>query len=281
MSPRVFRYRGGQWDLGGRTYILGILNVTPDSFSDGSAKNSDPSYQVERAGRLLEEGADGLDLGAESTRPGHQPLSADEEWHRLEPVLLAIRNAYPEAPLSVDTYKAVVAERALAAGADIINDIWGLSNDADMARVAASFRAGLIVMFNGSGDPSVPVGLDAIRGFFERALTTADQAGIPSEALLVDPGIGFRLQGEGVWEVLTHLEHFRGLGAGILIGHSRKRFIGAATGTADPSERDLATAVLSALVALGGADVVRVHNPWTTRQALLMAEQWRAAGGQN
>jgi dihydropteroate synthase len=255
------------------------MNITPDSFSDGGPLNRDPAYQVDRAATLLEDGADGLDLGAESTRPGHVPISAAEEWERLGPVLKAVRAAYPRVPLSVDTYKAEVARRALAEGADIINDIWGLSRDPAMGSVVAEFQAGLILMFNSPDDPTVPIDTAEVRTGLEHALTQATQAGIQPDHVVVDPGIGFRVQGDSIWTLLTHLGDLNGLGAGILIGHSRKRFLGAATGLTDPRARDLATAVLSAALATAGADVLRVHNPRWTHEALAIQERWRVFHG--
>ncbi len=276
---RVFKFRRGEWILGEKTYILGILNITPDSFSDGALANSDPDVQVARAERLLSNGADGLDLGAESTRPGHQPILEAEEWARLGPVLKAVRAAYPQVPLSVDTFKRGVAEKSLSEGADIINDIWGLSRDPGIADAVARAQAGLILMFNQDEDPQTPVSIAQMRDFFFSALAVANQAGVDAEQVLIDPGIGFRVQGKDIWNTLTHLHHLSGLGSGILVGHSRKRFLGAVADVAKAAERDLATSVVSALVALGGADVVRVHDASSTRQALAIAHQWRAARG--
>ena len=281
VTARWYRFRDGAWNLADRPYILGIMNVTPDSFSDGGRLNRDPSYQVEKAHRLCEQGADGLDLGAESTRPGHRPVPWREEWERLEPVLRAVRGALPDVPLSIDTQKAEVAERSLDAGADIINDIWGFSRDAHMARVVAQAEAGAILMFNNGDDASLALTVGEMRDFFCRQLDRAGEAGIPPERVLIDPGIGFRVQGDASWAILRQLQPLQGLGAGILVGHSRKRFLGRAADVPEARDRDLSTAVVSALVALEGADVLRVHDPASTRQALLIANQWRMARGQN
>lgn len=281
VTARWYRFRGGAWDLSERPHIFGIVNVTPDSFSDGHQANRDPSYQVAKAERLIKDGADGIDLGAESTRPGHQPVSWDEEWERLGSILRAVRQALPDTPLSIDTQKAEVAERALDAGADIINDIWGFARDPRLARIVADAGAGAILMFNRAEDPSLPIGVDDLREFFARQLNRASQAGMAPDQVLIDPGIGFRVQGDASWTLLRQLEDLRGLGAGILVGHSRKRFLGRAAQVPEARDRDLATAVVSALVALEGADVLRVHDPASTRQALLIANQWRMARGQN
>ncbi|PSR21310.1 MAG: dihydropteroate synthase [Sulfobacillus acidophilus] len=278
-SNRVFKFRQGEWVLGHKTYILGILNVTPDSFSDGSPANGDPAVQVARAERLLADGADGLDLGAESTRPGHRPISEEEEWARLGPVLKAVRAAFPRVPLSVDTSKRVVAERSLSEGCDIINDIWGLSRDPGIAVLAGQAKAGLILMFNADEDPRTPVAIPEMRNFFVSALARADEAGVDTEHVLIDPGIGFRVQGDSIWHTLTHLSQFSQLGSGILIGHSRKRFVGTVAEVPAAAERDLATAVISAFVGVSGADVVRVHDARSTRQALAVAYRWRMARG--
>ncbi|MDA8206513.1 MAG: dihydropteroate synthase [Thermaerobacter sp.] len=278
-SLRRFCFRDKQWIFDGKTYILAIMNLTPDSFSDGDKHFQDPGFQVEKAARLLEDGADALDLGAESTRPGHTPITEEEEWERLGPMLKHVRSAYPTVPISVDTYKRATAERALTEGADMINDIWGLTRNAGMAGPIAAQGAGIILMYNTQEDPSLPVPIAAVQQFFADALKRTKDAGIMPDHLLVDPGVGFRLQGPSVWTILTHLGELSGLGAGILVGQSRKRFLGKATGIANPQDRDLATAVLSAFLSLNGTDVVRVHNPAATRQALQIAKQWRAAGG--
>lgn len=278
---RVFHFRRGQWTLGERPYILGILNVTPDSFSDGSPAWRDPQYSIGRVGTLIDQGADAVDIGAESTRPGHVPISAGEEWMRLEPILTGVRERFPEVPISVDTYKPEVALRALEQGVDIINDIWGLSRDPALASLVHDARAGYIGMFNQPGDPTELVALADIQNFFGQMLETAAKAGLSPDSVLIDPGIGFRVQGDSTWRVLTHLAMFSGLGAGTLVGHSRKRFLGSAANIANARDRDAATAIVSALIVLGGADVLRVHNPEITRQAILIAQQWRRADGSN
>ena len=134
-------------------------------------------------------------------------------------------------------------------------------------------------MFNEAGDPRQPISMNAMRQFFLKALDLASHKGMALNQIVVDPGLGFRVQGDSLWRALTHLSDLKGLGSGILVGHSRKRFLGHATGVAEARERDLATAVISSLAALGGADILRVHNPGPTRQALALAERWRAANG--
>lgn len=277
---RHFRFRRGTWTLGDKVYILAIMNVTPDSFSDGAPVNRDPGYQVEKAVRLVEEGADALDLGAESTRPGHTTITGEEEWARLGPVLKAVGRALPDIPLSIDTQKSWVAERALDAGADIVNDIWGFSHDATMPSVVARYGAGAVLMYNEDENPEAPVHGDALRTFFGQQVQVAQDAGISPGALLLDPGIGFRVQGEASWAILGALHQFQGIGSGILVGHSRKRFLGRVAGIPEAAQRDGATAALSALLAAEGhTDVLRVHNPARTREAILVAQQWRRFHG--
>jgi dihydropteroate synthase len=279
--PRIYRFRGGSWMLGQRTYMFGILNITPDSFSDGDSRHGDPAYQVERARELVVQGADGLDLGAESTRPGFVPISWEEEWQRLGPVLAAVKGAGLGVPISVDTTKYEVAERALDYGADIINDIWGFSREPRLANLAADAGAGAIVMFNRSGESDAMASLADMRQFFQQALTLAVERGLNPEGVLVDPGVGFAIQGDAIWHALTHLDAFSGLGAGILVGHSRKRFLGRLLDEPVPSQRDVGTAITAAMASLGGADVLRVHNPAIVRQGLAIAQQWRTARGQD
>ncbi len=277
---RCFRFRTGTWTLGNKVYILAIMNVTPDSFSDGSAVNQDPGYQVDKAMRLVEEGADALDLGAESTRPGHTAITAEEEWARLGPVLKAVRLALPDVPLSIDTQKSWVAERALDAGADIVNDIWGFSHDERMPALVARYGAGAVLMYNEDGDPESPINGERLQDFFRRQVQAAQRAGVSPEALLLDPGIGFRVQGEASWAILGDLHQFEGIGSGILVGHSRKRFLGRVAGIPEAAQRDGVTAALSTLLAAEGhTDVLRVHNPRTTREAILVAQQWRRFHG--
>src|SRR5574337_434849 len=175
--------------IGGRPVIMGILNVTPDSFSDGGRFYS-PDLALAQALRLVEDGADIVDVGAESTRPGHTSVSADEEWRRLEPVLAPVLGRV-NAPVSIDTYKAEIARRAVKLGAAVINDVWGLQKDPAMAHVAAQSGAAVVVMHNRDEvDPTIDIVVD-IRRFFDRSLELAERAGILRDRLLLDPGIGF------------------------------------------------------------------------------------------
>ncbi|MBI4390373.1 MAG: dihydropteroate synthase [candidate division NC10 bacterium] len=242
---------------------MGILNVTPDSFSDPGAF-LDPSAAAEHALRMVEEGADCLDIGGESTRPGAAPVSAEEEWGRIGPVLERLAGRCP-VPLSVDTTKAAVAARALQAGAAIVNDISALRFDPAVAAVVAEAGAGLILMhMQGTprtmqerpayGDVVAEVGT-----FLAERLAAATAAGIPREAILLDPGIGFGKTVEHNLALLRHLPDLTGLGRPLLLGPSRKSFIGSVleTGATDRLE---GTAAAVALAIAGGAAILRVHE---------------------
>ena len=248
------------WGL--RTYVMGILNVTPDSFSgDGLLADGDPvARAVATARRMVAEGADLLDVGGESTRPGHAPVDAAEEIARVVPVISAVAAALPGIPISVDTTKPVVAEAALGAGAHLLNDVWGTRPDSgEMAAVAAAARAPLIVMHNRAearyeGDVVQEVVAD-LRGALERAV----EAGVPETDLLVDPGIGFGKTADHNVEVLRGLAALTALGRPVLLGTSRKSTLGRILDL-PADERLEATLATTALGIASGADMVRVHD---------------------
>lgn len=246
-------------DLRRRTHVMGILNVTPDSFSDGGAFLA-PEAALAQADRLAAEGADILDLGGESTRPGHAPVPADEEQARVLPVIAALA-ARTAVPISIDTYKASTAERALRAGARLVNDVWGLQRDSEIAWVAAAHGAPVIVMHNReAADDSLDV-MDEIRRFFARSLSIAQAAGIPESDIVLDPGIGFGKSPRQHLEALRRLPELKALGFPILVGVSRKSLLGRIVGRETaPHERLHATLGTHALAAQLGADIVRVHD---------------------
>jgi dihydropteroate synthase len=248
---------------------MGILNVTPDSFHDGG-RHDEPAAALEQARRLAAEGADWIDIGAESSRPGAVPVPADEELRRLLPVIRSVCAAVPSS-VSVDTAKAAVARAALAAGATWINDIWGLQGDPQMAAVVAEAGASVVIMHNQRG-PDYPDGVMAAIGrFFERSLRLADQAGIPCGRVMLDPGIGFGKTPEQNLTVLRSLAQLRAFGLPVLLGASRKSVVGHVLGL-PPAERlegSLATTV--AAVAAGLA-AVRVHDVAAHVRAARMAE---------
>jgi dihydropteroate synthase len=261
--------------------IMGILNVTPDSFSDGG-KFSDFQAAVTQADDLIAAGADILDVGGESTRPFAKPVSIEEELRRVIPVIEAVRKKHA-IPISIDTTKASVAREALKAGADIINDISALQQDPEMITLARQTSVPIIIMHM-QGTPSdmqvKPVYSDVIQeiiGFFMERIDWITGKGIDRNRLIIDPGIGFGKTLQHNLTILKHLEKFSSLNLPLLLGHSRKRFLGDIAGIPAEQERDLATAVVAALCAAKNIAIVRVHNVAATRQALLVAEAIRSA----
>jgi len=259
----------------GRPLVMGILNVTPDSFSDGG-RFLEPAAALAQAQRLVEEGADILDVGAESTRPygGAVRVSLDEERNRLAAVLPAV--VALGVPVSVDTMKAPVAAWALETGAAIINDVWGLQHDPDMARVVADFGVPVVVMHNrDKADPGIDI-IAAVTDFFSRSLQIAERAGIAREQIVLDPGIGFGKTPEQSLTCIARLDAWRGFNLPILVGASRKRFINAVA-PAEPGER-LGGSLAAHLIAAGsGAAIIRAHDVAPTVQALAVAAAIRRA----
>lgn len=255
-KARVTRIGGREFWWGERTYVMGVINVTPDSFSgDGLAGR--PQAALERALAMEAEGADIIDVGAESTRPGSTPISAEEELRRLMPVLELLAS-HLRVPVSVDTYKAPVAERALAAGAAMINDVWGLKADAELAQVASRHNVPLVLMHNQKGTQYQDL-LPDILGSLRESVHHAREAGVPDEHIIIDPGIGFGKTAHHNLEVLRRLREFQSLGYPILVGTSRKSTIGLVLGL--PVDQRLeGTAATVALAIANGADIVRVHD---------------------
>jgi dihydropteroate synthase len=260
-----------------RTLLMGVVNVTPDSFSDGGLF-LDAASAVEHAKRLVDEGADILDIGAESSRPGSDPVTAAEEWARLEPVLRRLLREV-DAPVSVDTYKAQTARRALDAGAHIINDITGLSDPA-MVEAAAKYQAPVVIMHM-RGRPKTMQQqahyenvVEEVRSFLAAQAENATRAGVSQ--VIVDPGIGFGKNTEHNLQLLRRLGELAALPYPLLVGPSRKSFLGNLTGAA---VGDRLSSTLSAVTAavLGGADIVRVHEVKECRQAVLVADAIRGA----
>jgi dihydropteroate synthase len=250
--------------LGPRTLVMGVVNVTPDSFSDGG-KALDPSRARDIALAMEAAGADLIDIGAESTRPGAKPVGAAEELARVEPVVTAIAAAV-RIPISIDTYKAVVARAALDRGASIVNDISAFEYDPDLGPLVAKRNVPAILMHTRGrpedmyahaeyGDVVAEVIAD-----LKRAITRAEDHGVRRERLIVDPGVGFAKRGYQSMQVLSGLERFLALGLPLLVGPSRKSFMAAATGPLAAEDRDWATAAAVTAAILGGAHIVRVHN---------------------
>jgi dihydropteroate synthase len=241
---------------GRRTYVMGIINVTPDSFS-GDGWGGDVQAIVDLALRFQEEGADIIDVGAESTRPGHEPITTSQELKRLLPALEAVSSAV-QLPISVDTYKAAVAREALSAGACIVNDIWGLKADPHLAEIAAETGAGMVLMHNQKGTQYSDLVPDVLASL-EASVATALNAGVAKENLVVDPGIGFGKNPDQNIEVLQNLASFKSLGYPLLVGTSRKSTLGLLLDL-PPGERLEGTAATVALAIARGADIVRVHD---------------------
>lgn len=272
----IWRLRGRDFDLSRRAWIMGIVNVTPDSFSDGGAF-LDPSHAVEHALRLLEEGADVLDIGGESTRPGADPVPADEEIARVLPVIERLR-ATTDALISVDTSKAAVARAALDAGAEIVNDVTGLRGDPAMAEVCAASGAGVVLMHM-QGTPrtmqAAPVYSDVVAevgDFFRLALERALASGIDPMSTALDPGIGFGKTHAHNRELLRALPAFAECGSPILVGASRKSFLGTIAGTNRIADRFWPGVALTSLCRERGARILRVHDVKPNREALRMTE---------
>jgi dihydropteroate synthase len=252
-----------------RPLVMGVVNVTPDSFSDGG-RFLDPVAAITQARRLCAEGADILDLGAESTRPygGAVPVTLEDERARLAPVLAEV--VALGVPLSIDTLKAPIAAWALAQGAAIVNDVWGLQGDPDMARVVADHGAPVIIMHNrDAADPAIDIVAD-VAAFFARSLEIAERAGIARDRIALDPGIGFGKTPEQSMICIARLDAWRGFGLPLLVGASRKRFIHTVV-PSEPMQR-LGGSIAAHLIAVeNGAAIVRVHDVAPTVQALAVA----------
>jgi len=250
-------------DLSSRTHIMGILNITPDSFSDGGEFFT-VDRAVERGIQMAEEGADIIDIGAESTRPGAEPIPTDEELQRLLPVLEQLLKK-TEVPISVDTYKSKVAEAALKAGAHIINDISGLRFDPSMKDVVARHQAPVIIMHikgeprNMQIDPFYEDVMGEISDYLAESIRLAAMAGVKKENIIIDPGIGFGKRLEDNYEIIRRLSELKRLGCPILIGPSRKSFLGKVLNL-PPAERLEGTMAAVAIGIQNGADIVRVHD---------------------
>jgi dihydropteroate synthase len=259
----------------GRPAIMGILNVTPDSFSDGG-RFLDPQRAIDHARQMVDQGADILDVGAESTRPygGAVAVSPEEELLRLEPILPIITSL--GVPVSIDTMKAKVALAALAAGASIVNDVWGLQRDPDMARVVADHAVPVIIMHNReAADPAIDIMAD-MAAFFSRSLKIAERAGVTREQIVLDPGIGFGKTPEQSITALGRLAELKSFGLPLLIGASRKRFIDSISPA--PPDRRIGGSIASHLLAVqNGAAIVRTHDVAETVQAFRVAAAIRNA----
>ena len=266
---------GRHLTLGPRGILMAIVNVTPDSFSDGGRFDS-ADKAVARAILCLEDGAEIVDIGGESTRPGAAPVSAAEEQDRILPVIEALSKT-TDAILSVDTYRAETARLAVAAGAHIVNDVHGLQREPDIAKVAAETGAGLCIMHTGRDREKLPDVVEDQYLFLGRSLEIAREAGVVKEAIVLDPGFGFAKDMDENLELMARFGELYGYEAPFVVGTSRKRFVGAVTGR-EGDARDIGTAATTALLRMAGAAVFRVHDVAINRDALLMADAMLAAG---
>jgi dihydropteroate synthase len=268
---------------GSRTYVMGILNVTPDSFSGdgllpplpkGEGRGEGIEAAIQQAKEFLAYGADILDVGGESTRPGSQPVSEDDELERVIPVIEAIASEFPDALISIDTYKARVAEAAFQAGAPILNDVWALRADPEIASVAAAFRAPVILMHNRSNPANVEVRaqlgnaylgseytnlIEDVKRELLASVELARKAGIEESRMILDPGVGFGKTRQHNLELINRLDEIRALGFPVLLGSSRKSFIGF-TLDLPADQRVEGTAATVAVGVTRGADIIRVHD---------------------
>ncbi|HEY8267865.1 MAG TPA: dihydropteroate synthase [Xanthobacteraceae bacterium] len=271
---RTLDARGLPLKLGGRTLVMGVINMTPDSFSDGGLY-ADAGAAVQAGLRMIEEGADIVDVGGESTRPGYVAVDAGEETQRALPVIAGLVEK-TDIPVSIDTYKAAVAKAALKQGARMVNDVWGLQRDPDMARVVAASGAAVVIMHNRErAEPNIDI-LDDIRVFFANSLARARAAGIREDRIVLDPGIGFGKTLEQNLAVLARLDELHEIGFPILIGTSRKSFIGRLS-PSEPRERLPGTLAANVFAVLGRVAILRVHDVAAQVQALRVAEAIRGA----
>jgi len=255
--------------LGPTATIMGILNVTPDSFSDGGAHNT-TAAAVAHAEAMIADGADLIDIGGESTRPGSEEVSTQAELDRVIPVIEALAAAGTNAPISIDTYKALVADQAVQSGATIINDVYGLQREPEIADVAALYNVPLIVMhWDKDRDTTKPI-LDEVRRYFDRSLDIAANAGVSAERLILDPGFGFAKTLQNNYELLQNIAELGSYNLPILVGTSRKSMIGKLLGN-EPKDRLAGTIATNVLGYIGGGHIFRVHDIRPNRDALRVA----------
>lgn len=258
-----------EFKLGERTYVMGILNATPDSFSDGG-KFNEVEIALKRVEEMIKQGADIIDVGGESTRPGFNVVEADEEIKRVVPVIKGIKEKF-DIPVSIDTYKAETAEAAIKAGADIINDVWGFKKDKNMAAVAAKYDVPCILMHNRKDKPYENL-MEDVKNDLNESIEIAMNAGVRKENIILDPGIGFAKTYEENLIVMKNLKEIRNMGYPVLLGTSRKSMIGNALNL-PVDQRVEGTLVTTVMGIMAGCEFIRVHDVLENKRACVMTDK--------
>jgi dihydropteroate synthase len=270
MTKRWQLAHGRHLDLGAKAVVVGILNVTPDSFSDGGLFDG-PEQAVTQARRMAGEGAAVIDVGGESTRPGASPITTEQEQERVLPIIKALAGL-GETLISVDTYREDTARRAIAAGAHIVNDVWGLQRESGIAEVAAETGAGLVIMHTGRGRQTLPDVIADQIVFLEKSLEIARHRGVADDRIVLDAGFGFAKEtAEENLDLMARFSELHALGFPLMAGTSRKRFIGTVTGR-EAADRGAGTAATSVILRLKGAHLFRVHDVAINMDALALAD---------
>ncbi|MCD7872598.1 MAG: dihydropteroate synthase [Clostridiales bacterium] len=264
----IWNCKNKKTECGKKTLIMGIINVTPDSFSDGG-DNFDFEKAAENAVKMQNEGADIIDFGAQSTRPGYTLISANEEWRRLEPVFKEIKGKI-NIPVSVDTFYPQVAEKAIQNGADIINDVSGIVSKG-MAEIIKKTGAGWIIMHNGEGD------IQDVKEFFDKSVKEAENFGINKNQICLDMGIGFGKTREQDMSLISNIKLYKKEGFPLLLGTSRKRVIKAGSGQENPKERIYGNIAADTAAIFSGVDIIRIHDVKNEKQGIFMADALKKA----
>lgn len=264
------------FNLSKRTHIMGILNVTPDSFSDGGSYTT-IARAIEQAVHMEAQGADIIDIGGESTRPDHEPVALDEEIHRVVPMIKAVKEEI-NLPISIDTYKAETARQAIEAGAEIINDVWGAKREPEIASVAAMYNVPIILMHNRTNMDYTSL-IDDMKRDLAESIEIALKAGVSHEHIVLDPGVGFAKTAKDNLIVMNNLDKFSDLGYPILLGTSRKSFLGKLLNR-EAQERDYGTGATTCLGISKGCHIVRVHNVKLNKEMAIVMDAMLKEGAQ-